>query len=115
MKAPTQCIFWEKPELAFGTMKEQFELLETVDRESHWWRYVLKCRECGQRYFFEFYEEVDWDEGNDPQRSTFIPVETDDEIAALKQASVFDLTRLSPRLVRTFPKDAEQPTTAWVR
>jgi hypothetical protein len=114
MKTPVQCILWKRPELADGVMKENFELLETIVHESHWWRYLLKCRECGQRYFFEFYEEIDWEEGNDPQYSTLIAVETDEEIETLKRASPFELLEFSPRLVRSFPGSAKKPTTGWV-
>jgi hypothetical protein len=61
---------WHNPELVRDTpMKERFELVETYADESHLRRYLLKCRECGQLYFFEFYEWVDWEHGNDPQYS----------------------------------------------
>ncbi len=95
-------------------MKEKFELLETFVHESHWWRYLLQCRECGQRYFFEFYEEIDWDEGKDPQYATFIAVDTDEEIEILERALPFELLKFSPRLVRSFPRSAEKPTIGWV-
>jgi hypothetical protein len=114
MKSPVRCILWSQPELANGAMKEQFELLETFVDDSHWRRYLLKCRECGQRYFFEFYEEIDWEEGDDPQYSTFIAVESDEEIETLKVTSPFGLLRFSPRLVRDFPKGSDKPTIGWV-
>jgi hypothetical protein len=60
-------------------MHEAFELDETFGKDSHWWRYLLKCRDCGQLYFFEFLEQVDFDDGEDPQWSTWIPVATENE------------------------------------
>ena len=67
---PHQCAYWHNPELVRDApMKEGFELVETYADESHLRRYLLKCRECGQLYFFEFYEWVDWEHGNDPQYS----------------------------------------------
>jgi hypothetical protein len=115
MKEPTQCAFWTKPELVLGAAKDRFERLETVVDESHWWRYLLKCRECGQLYFYEFYETIDWEDGEDPQYSTYIPVETAAEIETLKTTSPFSLLQFSPRLQRDFPKGAKAPTVRWVK
>lgn len=112
MKKPIQCALWEKPELV--TTKDYFEIVEVFEDESHLIRRLLKCRECNQLYFYEFYETIDWENGNDPQYRSYIPVETKDEIETLKNASVFDLMKFSPRLQRDFPKDAETPTTQWV-
>jgi hypothetical protein len=68
-------------------MKELFELIDTYAVESHLRRYLLKCRECGQLYFFEFYEWIDWEHGNDPQYSKHIPVSTVEEALELQKAS----------------------------
>jgi hypothetical protein len=53
-------------------------LLDTYADDSHLSRRLLKCRECAQLYFFEFYEEIDWLDSKDPQYVTYIPVETRD-------------------------------------
>lgn len=90
-------------------------MLKTYYKDSHFWRYLLCCRECGQRYFFEFYEEVDWVEGEDPQYSTYLPVETDAEIAKLLKTARIDLVQFAPRLQKDFPKGAKAPTLRWVR
>jgi hypothetical protein len=111
MKRPTQCVLWEKPELV-GT--DHFELIETYVHESHLWRYLLKCRECGQLYFFEFYEVIDWIDGDDPQYLTYIPIETAEEIETLKKSSPIDLLRYFPRLQKDFPKGAKSPNVRWV-
>ena len=116
MKNPTGCVFWKKPKLAFdGPTKDRFELIDTFVEESHWWRYLLKCRECGQLYFFEFYEEVDWEHGDDPQYSTYIPVELDEEIESLKKTTPFELLNFFPRLQQDFPKGAKKPKVYWLK
>ena len=116
MKDPVGCRYWTEPERAFdGPMKDLFRQLELFVEESHWWRYLLECRECGQKYFFEFYEEIDWVGGNDPQYSTYIPVDSDDEIETLKATSYLELLSHTPRLQKDFPRDAETPTVRWVR
>ena len=81
----TRCALWKDPEAVIADkMADRFELLDTIEDGSHHWRYLLKCRQCGQRYVFEFYEEIDWEDGDDPSWCTYVPVETEDEIAKLK-------------------------------
>lgn len=117
MKKPTQCIFWHNPQLILrGAIDDHFERLDAYIHESHLWRYLLKCRECGQKYFFEFYEEIDWIDSQDPQYWTYIPVETDDEINQLKNTTTpLGLLGFFPRLQKDFPKGADKPTARWVR
>lgn len=38
-------------------------------------RQLMKCQDCGQLYFHEFYEEVDFRDGEDRQYFIFIPVD----------------------------------------
>ena len=90
MIEPTQCILWRQPELA-EPLKDRFEVVETYVDEDHWWRYLLKCRECRQLYFFAFYEQVDWEGGDDPQYTTYVPVGGQQEIDRLKSCSPFEL------------------------
>ena len=111
---PTQCVYWHNPKLVRAApMKEGFELIDTYADESHLRRYLLKCRECGQLYFFEFYEWIDWEHGNDPQYSKYIPVSTVDEAQTLRKASQAELLLFSPSLNIDFPKDADSPTIYW--
>jgi hypothetical protein len=110
---PTQCVFWNNPELVRAPVKEGFELIDTYADESHLRRYLLKCRECGQLYFFEFYEWIDWEHGNDPQYSKYIPVPTVDDAQMLKKASQAELLLFSPSLNIDFPKEAERSRIYW--
>jgi hypothetical protein len=113
-RKPEQCVYWRDPESVRGApMKDLFELIDTYADESHLRRYLLRCRECGQLYFFEFYEWIDWENGNDPQYSKFIPVSTMDQADMLKNSSPPELLRFSPSLNIDFPKDAETPTVYW--
>jgi hypothetical protein len=115
MKEPIQCALWTRPELASGPINEPFELLHTFVDESHWWRYLLRCRECSQLYFFELYEEIDWEGGgHDPQYSTFIPVEDEADVQSLKYAAPSELLMFLPRLQKDWPKGEEAPTWRWI-
>jgi hypothetical protein len=106
---------WEKPELIDESLDSVFERVETFVDESHLSRELLRCKDCGQLYFFEFYEEIDWKDGNDPQYSKYIPVETDAEIEMLKKASPLKLLEYLPQLRHDFPKDAKSPKTYWAK
>ncbi|MFZ0434263.1 MAG: hypothetical protein WAL86_16365 [Candidatus Acidiferrales bacterium] len=111
---PTQCVLWDDPKLVRSTpMKELFELIDTYAHESHLIRYLLMCRECGQLYFFEFYEWVDWEHGNDPQYSKYIPISNLDDAEMLKNTEPHDLLRFSPAINIDFPRDAEESTIYW--
>ncbi len=114
MKEPTNCILWTKPEL-IAPAGARFEPIATYKDDNHWSRCLLKCRECGQLYFYEFYERVDWDDGDDPQYSTYIPVETEAEIETLKRQPPMGLLQFCPRLQKDFPKGAKAPRIHWVR
>jgi hypothetical protein len=98
LRQPTQCVLWEHPELALGKYSQKFETVEDYVDDSHLSRSLWKCLECGQLYFREWYEWVDWDEGNDKIYVTLIPVQTADEIAALKETTIFTLLNYYPRL-----------------
>jgi len=110
---PQQCIYWGNPERVRGVMEERFELLDTYADDDRFRRYLLKCRECGQLYFFQFYESIDWEDGNDPQYSKYIPVTTMDDVEMLKKTSSIELSLFSPSLNVDFPKTAKAPTIYW--
>ena len=115
MMKPTGCLLWRDPEpLVTGPLNQSFELLETFVKESHWWRSLLGCRECGQQYFFEFHEEVDWVDGEDPQFSTWVPVATQQDLETLKAAGALDLRGFRPHLRKDWPKGAER-RVYWVK
>src|SRR5262245_23810314 len=114
MKAPIQCALWEKPELIDEpNSRDRFEVLETFVDESHEFRDLLKCKECGQLYFYEFYEWIDWEGGGDPQYQTYVPVETGAEIEMLKKALPSKLVEYLPQLRSDWPGDAKSPKIYW--
>lgn len=116
MKGPANCFLWNNPEAARDWMlNDGFERLETYFDYSNHWRYLLRCRECGQLYFYEFYEFMDLEGGEDPQYQTYIPVETAAEIESLTKTDRLDLMCVWPRLNSDFPKGAKEPSLYWVR
>ncbi|HLW93648.1 MAG TPA: hypothetical protein VKS78_20415 [Roseiarcus sp.] len=114
LRHPTQCELWEKPELVATKVSDRFETVESFVDESHLSRALLKCRECGQLYFFEFYENVDWKGGDDAQYSTYIPVEDRSDIETMKEGSIYDLFYFTPRLQWDHKTDAPGSTVKWI-
>lgn len=95
-------------------MKEAFELVETVFREPHDWRYILRCRGCGQLYLYDFHEVTDRATGNDPTFTTWVPVLGDADLKRLSGAPRRALREERPHLTRDWPADAERPTITLV-
>ena len=94
---------------------EALTVVETFMDEPHQTRDLRKCKFCGQLYFHEFLDWIDWEKGDDPQCQTYIPVESKDEIDPLLRADEFGLQAFSPRLLADWPKEAELPRIQWMR
>lgn len=93
--------------------KDHFEVIKTFVDESHLFRYLLKCKKCGQLFFYEFYEEIDWKEGKDSQYSTYIPVNSKEEAEDLNKKSQIELLGVLPRLQSDFVGDKK--TIKWAK
>lgn len=117
MVIPTQCHLWQKEPLTSEDirMDKNFEFLFTFEEDTHLIRRLVQCKDCGQLYFYEFYELIDWVGGNDPQYRTFIPVESEEEARKLAQMTQFALLQFYPRLLSGWPADEERPIIRWVR
>ena len=126
MMIPTQCQLWQKEQVTSEDIQlgSHFEILNTFEDSSHLTRLLLRCRDCGQLYFYEFYEEIDWEGGNDPHYLTFLPIESEEEARRLaKMAPVssvagmapIELLQLYPRLQGAWPADAERLTIRWIK
>lgn len=115
VRVPRGCRLWtERDRLTRETVRAMLEPVKTYEDDSHLLRQLLRCTECGSLYFFEFYEEVDWQEGNDPQYSTWIPVADVETADYLSGLSRFDLLEFSAIRV-DFPASASRPTgPAWI-
>ncbi|MQX37087.1 hypothetical protein [Roseospira navarrensis] len=104
------CALWRDPEtITRARMADHFERLETVFQDSHEWRYVLRCRECGWVYVFDFHEEIDWAGGNDPQYKLWVPVPDGEDPAVVAREDRFALMERVPRVQSDWPADAAAP------
>lgn len=104
---PTGCVYWTKPELAFrpGRTLDQFETIETLERNMHELKQLLKCRECGQQYFYEFWEEMHFDGRDDSQFVTLVPVESAGDVEFLSKKTFWSLRAAGICLCEDCPGD----------
>ena len=114
MKNPIECHLWQMPKLTAEDLHGCFDTLEVFDDESHYRSCLLKCNKCGQLYYYEFHEEIDWAEGNDSAYRVYIPVETPDEVKMLLNSRGHGLREFSPRLVYSWPSDRGGAEVYWV-
>ena len=109
---PTRCILWrdrEQLENSHGFL----ESIETYEDDSHDRRCLLKCRECGQLYFYKFLEFVDYQDGEDPQYRTYIPVASANDAAMLSRMLELDIAQYTPAIHSDWPKGQDRPNIYW--
>jgi hypothetical protein len=107
---PTLCQLWKKTELSDGDFDNAFDIKKTYTEDSHFSRRLIKCKECNQLYVREFYEEIDWIDGEDPQYMTYIPVRNEKEAELIAGVDLYEFQTFSPRINRDWPKGAERKT-----
>lgn len=96
---PAQCHLWQQETIRIDDL--DFQKVEDIIDSSHFDRSIVMCKRCRQLYFHEFYEEVDWDKGNDKMFTTYIPIKElpkREEIEGLKEKTPLEILAYSPRL-----------------
>jgi hypothetical protein len=72
-------------------MGDSLRLIHIYQKEVHLEHFLFQCK-CGQLFFHEFYEVVDWKEGMDGQYQLWIPVEDEGSARVLSQFSPLKLS-----------------------
>lgn len=89
-------MLWNKNGLTLSDLN--FEIVKVYLRTPHIERDVLRCRECGQLYFHEWYDHVNFTHDND-MYDTYIPVESQEEIDTLaKTPGASELSQYLPQI-----------------
>ncbi len=104
LAAPAICHLWKKAELVDDDLDDAFDVVKTFSEESHHSRRLVRCKECGQLYLKEFFEEIDWVDGDDPQYVTYIPVRDEREAEEIDKVGIWEFQTFSPRINRDYPK-----------
>jgi hypothetical protein len=90
---------------------------ELID-ESHFHVMILACPRCTQRFVSVFTETIDWQDGDDPQYWTLLPVTEPEAVALAQQRKSLTATTLNSLgrgrrcLRRDYPKGAG-PRNFW--
>jgi hypothetical protein len=100
---------WE----AFKSLTTDIELVD----ESHFAVKIKFCRKCTQRFLSVFTETIDWEDSEDPQFWSVIPL-TSTEVEQLSaagnrlEAAIVALPHVRQSLQRDFPKGGD-PRNYW--
>ena len=92
---PTGCHLWINGDPSIDQLRNDLITVKTYEDDSDFIRELKKCKLCGQLFFYEFYERIDWSGGNDPQYRTWIPVLDIESADAISKLSTMDLLQFS--------------------
>ncbi len=108
---PIQCHLWTN-EVVTENDLSALAVCKVLTDESHFIVSIKACQVCGQLYLYVFYEEIDWEKGEDPQYRSLFPVQTIEEGEMLSQKHYLELLSYSPRLEWNFTDIKTAPT--WI-
>lgn len=88
---PIQChLAYEKP-LTRDGLENSLESVKIYVEEAHLIKKLLKCKNCGQFYYYEFYEEIDWINNNNTKYYKYIPVSDLESADKLSELTMIEL------------------------
>ena len=102
------CHLWTKTDLTREDLQNSLEDVKSYQDESHLLRALKKCKICGQLFFYEFLEEVDWVNGNDPQYQTWVPVADEQNADQINALNYLEIHKF-PRIIYDWPGNLENP------
>jgi hypothetical protein len=109
---PSDCHLYRDQPLTAQSLRASLALVKTYEDDTHLIRTLMRCRRCGQLYFHEFYEVVDWSAGNDAQYSSLIPVDDEPGADRLNALSPFGLLAYTSIRI-DFPTSAAAPSAPY--
>ncbi len=107
---PVQCRLWQKKNLTMEDL--EFENVHTYEDDFHIWHKLKKCPECGQLYFYQFYED-DWMFGDEEITVIYIPVESREEADKLAEASPMELMVTLPHIRKDHRGEGGKQRICW--
>lgn len=106
--SPTHCHLWTDGKISKTDLLDSLEVVEVIEQDSHFTRKILRCKECGQLFLYQFFEEVDWEGGNDAQFYLWIPVDTISRAKKFCKKSALEVQTL-PGIRIDFSKEMKEP------
>lgn len=103
---PTQCALWTAEPPARDMLYDLLDRVEVYEDDDHLRHSLLRCRECGQLHFKEFYEVPDYADGNDGIYQTWIPVADAESARLLARQSIYDILKY-PAIRTDSPRGTE--------
>jgi len=104
---PLHCHLWGDHNLKMQMLSNSLIMLKVFEDSPHLTRKLMQCNECRQLYFYEFYEIVDWVDGNDDTHYKWIPVDSITEAEQLCKLKSPDLLHY-PSIRIDFPIESEK-------
>lgn len=105
---PAQCHLTDLAGLTAKDVLDGMDMVREYEDDSHLMRRLYRCQKCGQLYFYEFYEEIDWVGGEDPQYRTLIPVADERSAELLNRKAPIELLAY-PSIRMDYPREAKEP------
>ena len=105
---PGNCHLMDLSGLNAQDITGPMETVKAYQDESHLIRMLYRCPRCGQLYFYEFYEEIDWVDSEDPQWRTMIPVADETSGDLLNRMPPMSFGAY-PAIRMDYPKEATAP------
>ena len=97
------CQMWTDIDEVLDRRRGVLTRIKVYVDESHVGRALRRCSCCGRLYFWDWIEEIDWEDGNDPTWETWVPVTGEADVAPLL-AMPPGLVLVEPRLLNDHPK-----------
>lgn len=88
---PVKCHLWNLP-LTKNSLNYCFDFIKNYIDEDHFDHSLYKCKTCGQLYFMEFSERVNFDKEDDDVFYTYIPVDNEESADELNNLWGLELT-----------------------
>lgn len=104
---PVRCHLW-KSYITYDEVLYQFEPIKVFEESFYFDKMLLNCKKCGQLYFYEWLEEIDW------EYSTWIPIASAKDAELLNRLEPVEILKYTPRLQKDIPSDAKEPVASWI-
>lgn len=112
-RTPYGCHLWQSKQVDEDDLLGRLKPIKTYVEESYFSRRLMKCIKCGRLYLKEFYEEIDWVDGDDPQYNTYVPVLNENDAETVNKLNYLEIHTITPRIKLDWPK-GEDRKAYWV-